>query len=40
VTKGAETLHRNFVSFVGLNPSQLTEVRLWVRSQQIKYRKT
>lgn len=37
--RGGETLYRNFVSFVGLTPQQLTEVRLWVRSQQIKFKK-
>lgn len=36
---GGDTAYRNFVSFVGLNSQQLTEVRLWVRSQQIKTRK-
>lgn len=38
-TKGNDKVYRNFVSFIGLNPAQLTEVRLWVRSQQLKYRK-
>lgn len=40
IQKGNETLYRTFVSFVGLNQAQLTDVRLWVRQQQLKYRKT
>ncbi|MBX3018576.1 MAG: response regulator [Bdellovibrionaceae bacterium] len=39
VERGGETHFRNFVSFVGLTPHQLTEVRLWVRAQQIKMKK-
>lgn len=34
-----ETWFRTYVSFIGLNQAQLAEVRVWVRQQQIKYRK-
>lgn len=37
--RGGEKVYRNFVSFVGLTPQQLTEVRLWVRSQQIRLKR-
>lgn len=39
IQRGNETVYRIYVSFAGLNQAQLTEVRLWVRSQQIKMRK-
>ncbi len=39
VNVGTEELFRTFVSFVGLNQAQLAEVRVWVRQQQIKYKK-
>lgn len=40
ISKGGEPVFRTFISFMGLNQAQLTDVRLWIRQQQIKYRKS
>jgi hypothetical protein len=37
--KTEEVVYRTYVSFIGLSQAQLAEVRVWVRQQQIKYRK-
>ena len=37
---GTQTKYKISVSFVGLSQAQLTEVRLWVRQQHIKFKKS
>lgn len=34
-----ESVYRCYVSFIGLSQAQLADVRVWVRQQQIKFRK-
>lgn len=38
-SKSDEPVYRTYVSFIGLSQAQLADVRVWVRQQQIKYRK-